>query len=567
MPDRDHVSSEPSGTQSQRRSSFRWIILGGAAVELIFIAQLWIYFVPSYYAGVDEATYFLTAKSLATHHTPAVHSPDPLVFMPANLNEVRPGVFYQKYPIGFPLLVAIGYKLGGVTGAFLVNPIIGCLAVLAAMALTAELAGAGWGIFVGVILAIHPLTVFYSTAALSHISNLACVLAALWCLWRWQSRGGIFWTAGAGIFLGYAVSIRYTDALLGLPVTWIVAFRMRQVSRRQLSSELFAMVIGGVIALTPLPLFQWAAYGSPLRTGYGLTRESTAFSWHAFQEHVGPVLKMMIGVGFGIPAMSAVAILGLIVWIVGLSRRSLAAGAQWKPVGFLVLWIVPGLLLYTSYYWSSPYPTLYMRLFLGAYAGILVASAATLAAVSQNHRWLQISFAVLLIAIALASRVASDADDVLGNNWSIEKLTQEGTELARAVVPSDAVLITDDWMAYPAVFATDCQVIDQGYFDAKLVAEQNAIAGSNEPLRLNPLRAQRYLPLVAGKSQAQLDQLLREEIGRKLDEGHSIALLTRFVTHEGEPDRLTFWSKRLEDFKLTEMGRGEAMWIVYRVTR
>jgi 4-amino-4-deoxy-L-arabinose transferase-like glycosyltransferase len=384
-----------------------------------------------------------------------VQNPDPLVFMPANMNEVRPGVFYQKYPIGFPLLVAIGYKVGGQLGAFLVNPIIGCLALLAAMALTSELAGAGWGILAGLVLAIHPLMVFYSTAALSHISNLACVLAGLWCLWRWQSRGGFTWAAGTGLFLGYAVSIRYTEALLGLVVIWIVAFRMRQAPLRRVGLELIAMIIAGLIALTPLMLFQWASYGSPLLNGYGLTRESTAFSWSAFREHVWPVVKTMGGPGFGIPAMVVVALGGLVDWLTALVRRSDRARSQLKLVGYLVVWIVPGLLLYISYYWSSPYPTLYMRLFLSAYAGIVVAAAVTLRAVSHNRTWLGKSLALGLIGVALLGRWISSADEVLENNWSVERLTQEGMDLARAAVPAGAVLITDDWMAYPAVFASD----------------------------------------------------------------------------------------------------------------
>src|SRR5579864_2750490 len=96
--------------------SGKWAWLAGLAVVVLFAAQLWAYFGQGYYAGVDEATYFVTAKSLALHNSPAVHSSDPLAFLPANLNEVRPGVFYQKYPIGFPLLVAAGYKAGGQLG-------------------------------------------------------------------------------------------------------------------------------------------------------------------------------------------------------------------------------------------------------------------------------------------------------------------------------------------------------------------------------------------------------------------------------------------------------------------
>ncbi|HXE56014.1 MAG TPA: glycosyltransferase family 39 protein, partial [Tepidisphaeraceae bacterium] len=514
-----------------------WPWIAAALVVLIFVAQLWAYFAQAYYAGIDEATYFLTAKSMVVHHSPEVISPDPLIFVPGNMNEIRPGFFVQKYPIGFPLLVAIGYQVGGQLGAFLVNPALGCIALLAAMAVTWELAGAWPAVLVGLVLALHPLMVSYSIAALSHMSDLACVVAGLWCLWRWGKRGGIGWSITAGMLLGYAVSIRYTEALMGLVVVWVAGCRLVITPRRAVFRDVGIMTMAGLVALIPLLVFQWRYYGSPFHTGYGLTGESTAFSWHFFRQHVGMVLGGINEPGYGLPGLFPIALVGFVVWLVMLARNKPTEGSGIMPAGFLFLWIVPSLLLYVAYYWSAPEPTLYMRLFLIPYVGLTIAAIVVLERVTRHRIWLQAGIAVAIVGTTLLGRYWSEADALLLQNATLNWTEKEGADVARAVVPPDAVLIGDDWMAFDLVFAVDNLIIFPRYFDADWVAQRLAAAGRGGPQEFNALRAKRFLPLLAGRNQAQLDELFRQEIRRKLDEGKMVALLTTDLTPHGQVDR------------------------------
>jgi hypothetical protein len=612
-PDRQAQADRPAAAAPVQ---LFWI--AALAILAIFIAQLWAYFTQGYYAGVDEATYFLTAKALAIHNSPAVHSADPLLFMPANMNELRPGVFYQKYPIGFPLLVAIGYKIAGQLGAFLVNPILGCVALAGALALAWELAGKWAAILLGFLLALHPLMVCYSTSALSHMTDLACVVWGLWFLWRWGERGGPAWALGAGLLLGYAVSIRYTEAVLALVVLWVTWNRIIAIRRSaaplpppvfrgragegvhgsasfqtpsltlpgggnqeaapshaRVLLELGVTGVGATVALIPLMVFHWATYGSPLRTGYGLTRESTAFSWQAFASHAGLVLKDLFHPGFGLPALVVLSVAGLLVWVVRCFGVHSSQRRNAKIAEFLLLWILPTLLLYTAYYWSSPYPTLYMRLFLNAMVGIAVAAVVVIGAIGRNRRWLAWALAASVIAAGLIGRLyplageagVRSADDTLLASADLVWIAQEGTVLARATVPADAVLIADDWMAYPAVFATDCQILSPGDFDEDQVAKRMATAAGPGPLELNPLRASRYFPLVSGKSQSQLDALLRQEIRSKLAEGRMVALLTPDRSLNGPPDPPHNWARRLSpDLGLKQIATSQnAYWRVYQI--
>ena len=595
-----------------------WI--AAVAVLLIFAAQLWAYFTQGYYAGVDEATYFLTAKALATHNSPAVHSPDPLLFMPANMNELRPGVFYEKYPIGFPLLVSVGYKIAGQLGAFLVNPILGCVALIGAMALARELAGKWAAILLGFLLALHPLLVCYSTSALSHISDLACVVWGLWCLWRWGRHGGAGWAAAAGLLLGYAVSIRYTEAVMALVVLWVMLNRITTVrrgilpppvrrgragegveasdsakspsltlprntgggnkaaasSQSKVLLDLAVMLAGAVAALIPLMLFHWSAYGSPLRTGYGLTRESTAFSWHALASHAALIVKDLFQPGFGLPALVVIAAVGCMVLLGRCIRSPLTQKQNVKSAGFLVLWILPTLLLYTAYYWSSPYPTLYMRLFLNALVGIALAAVVVIGAVGRRRQWAGLALAGAVIAGGLIGRFApiateagiKSADETLLASADLAWIAQDGTDLARANLPANSVLLADDWMGYPAVFATDWQILSPGDFDQDLIAKRMATAAGHGPLELNPLRASRYFPLVSGKSQVQLDALLRQEIRAKLAEGRTVALLTPDRSQSGGTDPAHDWPSRLApDLTLKLIATtSSGYWRLYQIT-
>ena len=51
-------------------------------------------------------------------------SSNPAVFVPENMVEAKPGLFYPIYPIGYPLLCAVAYWLGGAEGPFRVNPVL-----------------------------------------------------------------------------------------------------------------------------------------------------------------------------------------------------------------------------------------------------------------------------------------------------------------------------------------------------------------------------------------------------------------------------------------------------------
>ena len=91
---------------------FSW--LGVALVLCLLLRALYFFYTPAYFYGIDEGGYLVPAKGLALRGDPAKLTLDsPVEFVGENMVEARPGVFYGKYPIGYTLLGAIAYRLGG----------------------------------------------------------------------------------------------------------------------------------------------------------------------------------------------------------------------------------------------------------------------------------------------------------------------------------------------------------------------------------------------------------------------------------------------------------------------
>jgi len=554
-----------------------WLLIGTGIALYVFVMQLMIYYVPAYSAGSDESAYFLTAKSIAQRGESGFRCDNPLLFVSECMVEVRPGVFEQKYPIGFPLLLAAGYKLDGITGAFLVNPLFGCLCIVGTVLLARELAGR-WAVLVAILLAIHPLLLFHSVGAMSHVTDTACIVWGMWCLWRWGRSGGMRWAIPAGLLLGYAACIRYTEAMLGLVVVWIALCRARQPSDRSQQalpaagftrawwSEVAAMLGAAVLAIAPLMIFQWKAFGSPFTTGYSFCGESAAFSAQWFAKHIGPLIVGLNTSGFGHCGAFPLAAIGLIVWAIAWMVGRPGARGSTHPVGFLLLWVVPSLLLYSAYYWISPEPQLYLRLVLGIYPGILIGAALVLKALATRSRWLAGLMAVMLCALAAAGRVYPTTEFALRRDRMMADMVREAAALMPESTRPDSLVIADYWLAYYFRFATNCDVIYPSYVDASWVAKRAANATLPGQWDFNKLRAKRFFDRLGDRTQDELNVILRQEIAQRLGRGHEVLLLTADMEDSGAATAFSLWSKRLGDgLHLTRIDSSPRQWMLYRV--
>lgn len=262
---------------------FRWLLLGAV---LVYSALLG-WNVGAYAGGADSSGYLNHARMLAagTIRTPTRDLPSapaleisafayvPLGFSPANAGNPREMV--AIYPLGLPLLLAAAGLLMGWTLAapvVVVAHALGGLWVTYALGRAAglqrrlALLGAG-------LLAVAPQYVFNAVQLLSDLPALVWTTAAILCAFQARTRAGWAWTAG--LVFAMAVLIRPTNALAAVPVLIALGANWGRWWR---------MGVAGLPVAIALLWYNRAAYGHPLRFGYGEIGEAFSLGY------LGPTL-------------------------------------------------------------------------------------------------------------------------------------------------------------------------------------------------------------------------------------------------------------------------------------
>jgi hypothetical protein len=207
--------------------------------------------------------------------------PDPLTGLSASV-----------WPPGQAALLAVGYRLAGEAGLYVVTPLLGLASLLATgwlglLALRAWPAGRRY-------LAAGAAMLILGTSYLQ-VRNLAVPMAdagaqlfttlAIGCALRARQRGvGLPWVLLAGLALGAATAVRYTQALVALPVLAAIALPLDQERapwgeqhgahrppRAKLprfgGRELLVCVGAAGLVLLPVLGYHQVAFGGPLRVG------------------------------------------------------------------------------------------------------------------------------------------------------------------------------------------------------------------------------------------------------------------------------------------------------------
>ena len=298
------------------------------------------------------------------------------------------------------------------------------------------------------------------------------------------------------------------------------------------------MTVAGVVALVPLLWFHGHAFGSIWRTGYSFTGHSSAFSWDYFATHALYAVKTLSQMPFGVSLFFPLGLVGL-GW--GLARRR-------REAMFLMLWCVPGLLLYMAYYWIivddsggwlvSRGTVLYVRLYLTLYPSFVIAGLMVLSGVIGPRFWRGIVVAAGVVLLGIVQFYLTPEAW-----WQYEGTAvsdQAATQLVRGHLRPDAVIVADGYAAYSLVYYTDMTVFYPSYFAADWVRRHlepgDAAAGS--PAFWNPLRRERFAAIAGKKSGEELDALFAERLLFYARQGKQVGLV---VSSESKP-----WYQMLE---------------------
>lgn len=225
----------------------------------------------SYSAGGADSSGYLNAsrllasgratepvRGLARLSLPPADAP---LFIPLGYGPgPRPGTMSPSYPPGLPLHMAAAAAVGGPARApFLVSPLAGIACLVLLFFLGRELGLPRGLAFAGsALLGFTPVFVFMEVASMSDVPATAWALGAM--LAGYHARRSVRWSALAGAAFAIGVLVRPMNALL-LPAMLLA------LPARPKSWGLF--VLGGSPFAAFLLFYNAAAFGSPLRTGYG----------------------------------------------------------------------------------------------------------------------------------------------------------------------------------------------------------------------------------------------------------------------------------------------------------
>jgi 4-amino-4-deoxy-L-arabinose transferase-like glycosyltransferase len=390
----------------------------------------------------------------------------------------------------------------GPVWAFVVSPASATLAVLGTFFLARSVAGSFAAVMAATVLGTSQVMLSLADNPNSHAACTACIVWGMFLLVRWWQTGSVWQGIGAGFLIGYAFTIRYTEGLLVIPVAiaCLSRIRWRHWVPWALSSALGAAAVAFLLVIALWTAADWGdAAGvhhwfGPGKTGLSLaaialagyavagpifagamTRRGAHRAWiTSFLRNVTPGLAWCVPVvtlviynsatmrhaaGYDTTNESKLGVAFKWSFMVhnwemvvrtfddlelffvvpfALAGMALVFRRSWRVGVLLLSWFVPGVLLYTSYYWSMDFDVAYARFYLSFLPALCVAAAVAFhdgllggrvggtgeATAGRWRRWvpaLEVAAAVAAVgAIALVAKLytASDWDLAEGlHHW------------------------------------------------------------------------------------------------------------------------------------------------------
>jgi 4-amino-4-deoxy-L-arabinose transferase-like glycosyltransferase len=222
----------------------------------------------------DEITYLFQARIFARG---ALWAPPPAseagFYIPFTL--IYDGKWIGKYPIGWPLVLALGERFGL---GWLVNPVLGALTVAVIYRLGTDLYDRHTGLTAALLAVTSPLFLIQSGTVMGHALTSLCTAVLLWSWLRIDSaaaagKPGRPWAILGGAALGLALLARPLTALgAAIPFGMALAVQfIRQRGSRLVLLRAYAplAITAGLIGLLQL-VYLTLVTGSPLTNLYTL---------------------------------------------------------------------------------------------------------------------------------------------------------------------------------------------------------------------------------------------------------------------------------------------------------
>ncbi|MCC6243556.1 MAG: hypothetical protein IT353_11995 [Gemmatimonadaceae bacterium] len=230
----------------------------------------------------DELAQLWHAKVLLSGRLTLPVDADPEFFSLDTI--VDAGQWFSQFPIGGPLLLAIGSALGA---PWLVNPILTGLSVVACYQFARRAYDEPTGRLVGAISALAPSVLIMGATMMNHPAVLCLVMWTLVSVQSWAlatSRASALRSAlCVGLLLGIMATIRPLDAVVAAIV--IGVFQLVRLRETPVAIwDLGVQTVGGLVGAAPLLIANARTTGSALKFAY----EQQWGAGHGLGFHVDP---------------------------------------------------------------------------------------------------------------------------------------------------------------------------------------------------------------------------------------------------------------------------------------
>lgn len=467
---------EPAATEthsSKLAGLSRYTILL-ICILLLHAGLLYIFFEPAS-AGIDAHGYTVQAKMIAEHGRVWFPLESPLQFTGPHLLPIYDGqdkVVISRYPPGLPVITAVIYKLFGVNGVFMFNPLLATFTLLGLYLLCRFWMSEFCALCAVIIMAVNPVANSWVYMADSHFLVAFCLVWGLYCLARWSQSFSILYACISGLLLGWIPTIRYAEVIYA-PAIAVYMLLYFQNTKRYWYSLLTAAAAAS-LPLILLAIHNRMVSGSISLNGYTMYGETHLFSHHYFYKHLFPYLINIHWGGLG--------------WFATLGMTGFFTLCHYKPTrreGVLLAGIaLSTLVLYMSYFFFDHtqrflFPTFYLYVIAGVWCFHLL----------MLHRfhgaWIAL---ILLTAVsALWSSVISTVHIIRIHEQN--RMLAEATKVVLAAIPShDSVVIMPSVIGRHLLFVSDYKIADEDMFLPEkhpAFSQPNAAAIHNAPQSLD----------------------------------------------------------------------------------
>ena len=336
----------------------------------------------------------------------------------------RPGTMSPSYPPGLPLHMAAASFAGSSSRAqFLVSPLAGLACLVLVFFLGRELGlPRGLALAGSLLLAFAPVFVFHEVVAMSDVPATAWALAAVLAALRARRTPSFAALAGAAFAVG--VLVRPMNALLLPALLFALPLRPK-------SWGLF--VLGGSPFAAFLLFYNDAAFGSPLRTGYGGLLAG-ALAWANIPDRAVHYTLWLSR------TISPILLLGwaAVAFDRRVARRDRAVLIAW----FAAFFVFYGFYVVYDAWW-------YTRFLLPAIPALILGTLLVLRDVARleepetsRRAFLRAAGATVLILAALAVEVKFLAKEEPHKVYKGERVYPDACEMARRRLAPNAIVVS-----------------------------------------------------------------------------------------------------------------------------